>query len=129
MSEKIKFNILKNAKDATHYPAGSVIFKKGEPGDTMFVVASGEVDILAEGKVVDSLSEGDLFGEMSLIDKQNRSADAVARTDCSIICIDEARFLFMTDHTPRFALQVMRLVAARLRDRMADLEKLRSAQS
>ena len=128
MSEPIKFNILKHSKDATPYAAGSTIFKKGDPGDAMFVISSGNVDIVAEGKVVDSLSEGDLFGEMALIDHQARSADAVARTDCSIIRIDEARFLFMTDHTPRFALQVMRLVAARLRDRMADLERIRSKQ-
>lgn len=128
MSDKIKFKILRNAQDATKYPAGSTIFKKGDAGDTMFVVASGEVDIMADGKVVDTLSEGDLFGEMSLIDKQKRSADAVAKTDCALICIDENRFLFMTDHTPRFALQVMRLVAARLRERMADLERLRGQQ-
>jgi CRP-like cAMP-binding protein len=44
------------------------------------------------------------------------------------VTIDEKRFLYMTDHTPRFALQVMRLVAARLRERMADIERLQSGQ-
>ena len=126
MSSKIKFKILKSAANATPYTAGSTIFKKGDPGDSMFVVASGEVDIVVEGKVVDSLTEGDAFGEMALIDKQNRSADAVAKTDCEVIAIDEKRFLFMTDHTPRFALQVMRLVAARLRERMADIERMQN---
>lgn len=126
MSDKIKFKIQKNAQGVKAYPAGSSIFKKGEIGDCMFAIAEGEVDIMAEGKVVDQLSAGDLFGEMALIDKQPRSADAVAKTDCSILRIDEQKFLFMTDHTPRFALQVMRLVAARLRERLVDLEKLRS---
>lgn len=126
MTEKIKFKILKNTADAIAYPAGSVIFKNGEEGDCMYAVASGEVDIIVDGKVVDQLSDGELFGEMAIIDKQPRSADAVARTDCTIVRIDEKKFLFMTDHTPRFALQVMRLVAARLRERMADLERLRA---
>jgi CRP-like cAMP-binding protein len=126
MSNSIKFKVIKNAGDAESYAAGDAIFKKGDAGDSMFVVVTGEVDIIAEGKVVDHLTEGDLFGEMSLIDKQARSADAIASTDCSVVRIDEKRFLFMTDHTPRFALQVMRLIAARLRERLADLEKLRS---
>lgn len=125
MSEKIKFKILKHAGNLDEYTAGSTIFKKGDPGDTMFVVGEGDVDIVAEGKIVETLTEGDIFGEMSLIDKQLRSADAVAKTDCKLVCIDEKRFLYMTDHTPRFALQVMRLVAERLRERMAELEQLR----
>lgn len=124
MSETIKFKILKHAGNLDEFKAGSTIFKKGDSGETMFVVASGTVDIVADGTVVDQLSEGDLFGEMSLIDKQRRSADAVASTDCALVTIDEKRFLYMTDHTPRFALQVMRLVAARLRERMADIERL-----
>ncbi|MEX0325854.1 MAG: Crp/Fnr family transcriptional regulator [Puniceicoccaceae bacterium] len=125
MSDKIKFKILKHAGNLDEFNQGDVIFKKGDPGETMFVVASGTVDIVAEGSVVDQLTEGDIFGEMSLIDKQVRSADAVANTDCSLVTIDEKRFLYMTDHTPRFALQVMRLVARRLRERMAELEELR----
>jgi CRP-like cAMP-binding protein len=126
MSDKIKFKIQKNAKDVVLYPAGSTIFKKGEMGDCMYAIADGEVEVMAEGNVVDTLTAGDLFGEMAIIDRQPRSADTVAKTDCHILKIDEKKFLFMTDHTPRFALQVMRLVAARLRERMADLERLQA---
>ena len=128
MSDKIKFNVLKHANKAVVYEPGAAIFKKGDTGRTMFAVYSGEVNIVAEGNVVETLSEGDIFGEMSLIDNQPRSADAVAGQDCKVIEIDEKSFLFMTDHTPRFALQVMRLVAARLRHRMAELEALKKGQ-
>lgn len=126
MSQKIKFNIIKSPGNYDDYKAGDTIFKKGDPGETMFAIASGEVDIVVDGKVVDELSQGDIFGEMSLIDNQPRSADAIARTDSAIVTIDEKKFLYMTDHTPRFALQVMRLVAQRLRERMADLERLKN---
>ena len=123
MSNKIRFNILKHAGDALPYSAGDRIFTKGDPGDSMFVISSGEVNIVADGKVVDHLTAGEVFGEMSLIDRVARSADAVAHTDCVLIKINEQRFLYMTEHTPMFALQVMRMVTARLRERMADLEK------
>jgi len=124
MTEKIKFNILKHAGDPKPYNAGTPIFKKGDPGDSMFVITHGEVDIVSEGKVVDHLTDGEIFGEMSLIDKADRSADAVASTDCEIVIIDEPRFLYMTENTPTFALRVMQMVTARLRERMADLERL-----
>lgn len=126
MSEKIKFNILKYAGNPVKFEAGSVIFKKGDPGDSMYAIAEGNVDIVAQGKTVDELNDGDIFGEMSLINGEARSADAFAKTDCSLVCIDESSFLFMTENTPRFALQVMRLVTERLRARMEDLERLRS---
>ncbi|EDY80746.1 cyclic nucleotide-binding domain protein [Verrucomicrobiia bacterium DG1235] len=127
MNAPIKFNILKHAGEPTPFSKGSVIFKKGDAGESMYLVSSGKVDIVADGNVVETLTDGDIFGEMALIDHQVRSADAVANTDCGVICIDERRFLFMTENTPQFALQMMRLVAARLRDRMADLEQMQSS--
>ena len=126
MSQKIKFNFQKRPGNCDDFRAGDTIFKKGDPGETMFAVVSGEVDIVVDGNVIDQLSEGDIFGEMSLIDNQPRSADAVARTDCAILTIDEQQFLLMTERTPRFALQVMRIVSGRLRERMADLERLKN---
>ena len=126
MSQKIKFNISNRPGNHDEYKAGDTIFKKGDPGETMFALASGEVDIIIDGNVVDQLSEGDIFGEMALIDFQPRSADAVAKTDCAIVTIDEKQFLFMTEQTPSFALQLMRLVASRLRERLLDLERLQN---
>lgn len=126
MSQKIKFNILKRPGNHDDFKAGDTIFKKGDPGETMFALVSGEVDIVVDGNVVDQLSEGDIFGEMALIDFLPRSADAIAKTDCSIVTIDERQFLFMTEQTPSFALQVMRVIAARLRERMADLERMQN---
>lgn len=126
MSQKIKFTVPVRPGNHTVFKAGDTIFKKGDPGETMFAISSGEVDIVVDGTVVDQLNEGDLFGEMALIDAQPRSADAVAKTDCTIVTIDEKQFLAMTDRSPNFALQVLRIVAHRLRDRMADLQRLKS---
>lgn len=125
MSEPIQFNILKYAGVPTPYDRGAYIFKKGEPGNSLFVITHGEVDILVDGTVVDQLKDGELFGEMALIDGAARSADAVAHSDSEIVEIDETRFKYMSQNNPDFALDVMRVITARLRDRIADLERLR----
>jgi len=97
------------------YAAGDTIFEVGQPGDLMYLVRSGEVDILIDGKVVDTIGPDSIFGEMALIDSAPRSATAVAKTDCTLLPINEKRFLFMVDETPFFALQVMRIMSTRLR--------------
>ena len=55
------------------------------------------------------------FGEMALIDLEARSATAVAKTDCSLVPINEKRFLYMVEETPFFAITVMRVLSRRLR--------------
>jgi len=64
---------------------------------------------------VETVEEGGLLGEMSLVDDRERSASAVALVDCELVPIDEKRFLFLVQETPFFALEVMRTMARRLR--------------
>jgi CRP-like cAMP-binding protein len=97
------------------FASGAEIFKEGSKGDKMFVVCSGEVSIERAGKVIESLSNGDIFGEMALIDGSPRSATARAKTDCRIAPITEQAFLKLLLETPLFALTVMRTLADRLR--------------
>lgn len=52
---------------------------------------------------------------MALIDRNTRSATAVAKTACKLVPIDEKRFKFLVQQTPNFALQLMRIIAERLR--------------
>jgi CRP-like cAMP-binding protein len=59
--------------------------------------------------------KGGIFGEMSLIDDKPRSATARARTDCELVPIDEGRFLELVHQKPGFALEVMKVMAERLR--------------
>jgi CRP-like cAMP-binding protein len=56
-----------------------------------------------------------MFGEMALIDREPRSATAVAETDCELVVIDKRRFWFLVQETPYFAEIVMRVMADRLR--------------
>jgi CRP/FNR family transcriptional regulator, cyclic AMP receptor protein len=111
-------NLFRQATNVETYTAGQVIFQEGQPGNVMYVVQAGQVDILLNGLPFDLAGPGDIFGEMALIDDRPRSATAVAATDCTLVPIDERRFAFLVQQTPNFALTVMRVMADRLRKRM-----------
>jgi CRP/FNR family cyclic AMP-dependent transcriptional regulator len=102
------------AEQERHAP-GSVIFHEGDPGNAMYVLLEGEVDIRINGNTVYTALPGDFFGEMALIETRERSATAIARTDCRLAPVSERRFLFMVEQTPYFSLHVMRVLVERLR--------------
>jgi CRP-like cAMP-binding protein len=97
--------------------AGDVIFRAGDPGDLMYVVKSGKVDIYLGGELIDSVGAGGIIGEMAIISDEPRSATALARTDCTLTPIDRRRFELLVQETPHFAVMVMRVLAERLRRR------------
>jgi len=97
------------------FEAGQVIFNEGEMGFAMYVVLEGEVELQINGGVVETLTPGEPFGEMALIDQAPRVATAVAKTPCRLLAIPEKRFLFMVSAMPHFSLQIMRVMADRLR--------------
>ena len=116
----IAIEIFRNEADTLAIPAGEVIFSEGDTdGVAMYVVVEGEVDLLVKGRLVESLGPGGVLGEMALLDKVPRSASAVAKTACKLVEINEKRFKFLVQQTPNFALQMMRVIADRLR-RMDD---------
>ena len=108
-------NLFSHAENQQRYSAGDIIFVEGEPGRKMYVVLEGEVNILVGDKLLDVAGPGDLIGEMALIDSSSRSATAIARDDCVLVPVDESQFLRMVDQTPIFALNVMKVLADRLR--------------
>jgi CRP-like cAMP-binding protein len=97
------------------FNAGQVIFKEGDPGDLMYVVHEGEVELHVKGQLVDTLGEGGVLGEMALIDNAPRIATALAKSACTLMPVTEKRFMFMVQQTPFFALQMLRVMAERLR--------------
>jgi CRP/FNR family cyclic AMP-dependent transcriptional regulator len=98
-----------------HFAAGETVFAEGDPGDLMYVIQQGEVDLMVDQRLLETVTAEGFFGEMALIDGGPRSATAIARIDCALVPIDLRRFTFMVQETPFFAIQIMRVMSARLR--------------
>ena len=110
--------VLKHIQDMEEYqsfPAGTTIIKKGEPGDVMYIVKEGTVEVRDGRQLLDTVEPGGVVGEVALIDAGERSASVVAKTDCQLLPINEEQFVLLVEQMPYFALQVMRVLAARLR--------------
>jgi CRP/FNR family transcriptional regulator, cyclic AMP receptor protein len=110
----IDFELLADA-DSRSFKAGETIFRAGDVADEAFVVQSGTVEIRIGGRVAETVSEHGIFGEMALIDEEPRSATVVAVTDVKLVPVGQKQFLFLVRETPYFALNVMRVLARRLR--------------
>jgi CRP/FNR family cyclic AMP-dependent transcriptional regulator len=102
-------------------PAGSTIFKRGDPGDSIFIVASGEVEIFVldttgQRIVFETAKAGDFFGELSLLDGDPRSASAVAIQETRALRIDRNDLSLLFTRHPTAALDVLAVIGRRLRE-------------
>jgi CRP-like cAMP-binding protein len=97
------------------FQANATIFAEGSPGDVMYVVIEGEVELRVRRDVLEVAGPGAIIGEMALIDDLPRSATAQAKSECRLAPVDERRFLFLVHEHPLFALHVMRVLTERLR--------------
>jgi CRP/FNR family cyclic AMP-dependent transcriptional regulator len=103
------------SKDTVEFGAGAIIFSEREHGKLMYVVLEGEVEIRVNDELLDLVKPGEVFGEMALVDAKRRSASAIARMPSRLLALDENKFLDMVKKEPHFAIDVMRILAKRLR--------------
>ncbi|MDV6236728.1 cyclic nucleotide-binding domain-containing protein [Leptospira ellisii] len=107
-------------KLGVEYKESDVIFEENQDADVMYLIVKGKVGIhkkIKEAyKLLVELKEGDMFGEMALIDKTPRSARAVARTDVSLIAINEGAFFNLIRTNPGFSMKVVKILSSRLRE-------------
>ena len=97
------------------YKKGATIFLKGDVGNCMYVLISGQVEIRLDDLILDVINPGGMFGEMGIIDHAPRAAVAVATSACSVLVIDEEHFLELVHEQPFFALKVLRTAMGRVR--------------
>lgn len=97
------------------FAAGDVIFNQQDPGELMFVVLEGKIDISVGDTIVESVGLHGIFGEMALIDRAPRSATAKAGAATELAVISEDAFIELVRKSPIFSIYVMRQMAARLR--------------
>ena len=94
---------------------GQVIFSAGDAGREMFIVRTGSVELRIGDTLLETVGEGGIFGELALVDPAPRSATAVAGPDCSLVLVDAASFNDLVRKVPGLALEVMGVMARRLR--------------
>lgn len=110
-----KIRLFDHTEDYESYDAGETIFRKGDAPDVMYVVIEGTVAIGSDDAVIDRVDAGGLFGEMALIDESPRSAAATAESHVKLVPVSKERFHKLVTQTPHFAIQVMSIMADRLR--------------
>ena len=111
------------------YAAGETIFLAGSPGHCMMAIARGSVRIsmltpTARDVVLADLIAGDVFGEVAMFDGGERSADAIALTNCSLSIFERRTVLAILERHPDAALHLVKLLCARLRrsdERMSEI--------
>ena len=108
--------ILQNNSQIKSFSAGKIIFHQGAEGKEMYGVIQGEVEMLVNNKVIETINEGDVFGQGALVHSDHlRASTARAKTDCQIAFLDRNRFLFAVQETLMFALEVMKSYSDRFR--------------
>jgi CRP-like cAMP-binding protein len=94
---------------------GTPIFNEGDTGDCMYIIYQGKVKIHKGGKELAILNEKEVFGELSLLDAETRSASATTHTDCILYKIDQEPFYELLDSRPEIAKGFIKILCQRLR--------------
>ena len=106
------------------FQGAETVFKEGEPGNRLYIIAAGEVrisrNIPGSGEeALAVLKKGSVFGEMAIFDRSERSTDAIANTDSMMMTISRSDFELLLDFNRDVAYKVLwavvRLLSARLR--------------
>ena len=101
-------------------PADTILFREGEAGNVMYIIITGEVEIVKAteahtSKTLIHLQNGDIFGEMALIEKKKRSATAITVKTTRLLVMNEQLFYSMIEKNPDFAKKMIRILSERLR--------------
>jgi CRP-like cAMP-binding protein len=101
------------------FKAGSQIFSEGDFGREMYIILKGEVEIfrILDGKKsqLAVLKQGDIFGELAIIDKFPRSANAVALTDSVVLAVNSSAFESVILESKDFTKKIIKLLSTRIR--------------
>ena len=125
MLSDAELRVLAELSRARKFAAGEVVFQEGDAGDALFVLAQGEVDVVAAGasgdpRTIATIGAPAAFGEMSLVDREVRSATVRARTACAALQLGAENFTSFRkrsrDGFTLFLVNVARVLSSRLRE-------------
>jgi CRP/FNR family cyclic AMP-dependent transcriptional regulator len=111
--------------DEVHHLAGEAVFAKGDVGDCMYIIVDGEIRVHDGELTLNHLSQGDVFGEMALLDSQPRVASVTAVQGTSLLRLDQEPFYELMDDRIEVARGIIQVLSQHLRERVRDLNNLR----
>jgi CRP/FNR family cyclic AMP-dependent transcriptional regulator len=124
----VALDFFKAAGKPERIAQGTVIFAEHDKArpyffmrDKMYLLIDGTVELVAGKKVIGTVARGAIFGEMASITHAPRSASAVAKTPCKVIALDDRQFAEALGKKPAFALMLMSMMIARLRETISTL--------
>ncbi|WP_291040547.1 cyclic nucleotide-binding domain-containing protein [Dyadobacter sp. 50-39] len=112
--ENVLSSIAPIMKEVT-YSDGQEIFAKGDLGDSMYIIYTGQVGIYDGPKQLALFDKGEIFGELALLDTEPRSATTVAETDTLVFRIDQEDFFELMEERDEILRNVLRILCQRIR--------------
>lgn len=100
---------------AVRHNRGATLFTEGSAGALAYVVQEGRVAVSIQGKIVQRVGPGGIFGEMALVDQSTRAASAAAESDVTLIAVNRAVFVNLVKANPEFGAALLGAVAERVR--------------
>ena len=108
--------------------AGDVILKEGEESTDAYIILEGQVDVIKNNKVIATLQENSLFGEIGLVDQRPRTATCVAKTRCTLGTVTREHFTTLLKNRPKAVIPILKLVAERMRSLLSFVEGVTEQQ-
>src|SRR5215472_17039396 len=104
----------------THFPKAQVLFREGDPADSVFRLLSGSIDILraldGDPILLGTVAAGQFIGEMGVVENRPRNATARAASDVEVEILTPAEFLNHIASSPRAARELIQRLSQRLRE-------------
>ena len=102
------------------YQPDEVIFSQGTPGFGMYIIEDGSVTIVSEPsmKIMAELQSGDFFGELALLDDSPRSATAMAKTSCRMLCFFQSDMFDLISRKPQIGVKILLCLARTIGERL-----------
>jgi ATP/ADP translocase/HEAT repeat protein len=104
--------------------AGETLFAKDDMGDCLYVIVSGSVRIHDGARTLNELGEGEVFGEMALLDPEPRLAAATVTEQARLLRLDRAPFFELIQAQPEVSIGIIHMLTRRLRERVQDISRL-----
>lgn len=127
--DKAKLRLLAFISERAVYSPGETLCRQGDSGDSAFIILDGEADIVVETddgpRTVAGVGTNDIVGEIAILCDVPRTASVVARTEVQTLTVAKDHLMKMLAEFPEMAIEIMRVLAARLERTTRDLADVR----